>query len=430
MLLRSGRRREPILQDEGEQPAFATTSLQEGMPPLPIVQAVPPPLPPSSSAISPNTLRKIQKLAIPDQYRVKIDEFIKSNIALGISPTLDRIASHTLIDSGGRVNTEQARRYVRLRFPEYNLTRNMPIATAKRNHMRTLFGARLGFYMIDLAFLRKSIAGFSHYQNSCLVIYCCAGTQLMLLETVYTDKSAGSIQQALETCQQRLINHYQRPEGFKRLYSDKEGAMRSWDMQQWLKSNKIEIVFMGEGKSQKSYLAEGAIKRLRIELKRQQIVFGPSFNPYDALPRIEKAHNERKLVIGKRQSLWSPSSVTSATYSDYIRYVYSLEPLAYFSLYSIGDGYIDYRFNLDDTVFLKSRYASAKSIEKRSIRTITNQPYRIAARFTILSANFTLVAYYRILPAFNLLEDVDAESLHSTLYARGLFVPEGALTSE
>lgn len=376
--------------------------------------------------------KKLEELVPPNYFKV-IDSYIKSNIALGIAPTLDQIASFTFVETGGRVPMDRARRYVRLRFPEYNVTRNMPLTSAKRNTIRTLFGSRLGYYMIDLAFLRKTVAGFSHRQNACLVVYCCAGSNMLLLETIYNNRSAVSIQRALEAVHQRLINHYHRREGLKVIYSDREGGLRSNVMQQWLTENKIKVVWMT--KAHKAYLAEGAIRKLRVQLKRQEIVLGPmwssNFNPYNELPRIERAHNNRKLTFGKTTSPWSPASITTDSYSDYIQYVFKLKPMAYFSLYSIGDGYIDYAFNLDDTVFLKNRYMSSKAIDKRSIWTINaNQPYRIASRYTVLSGNYKLVAYYYIQPQFNYLTDVTPETLHETLYARGLFVPEGALTAE
>lgn len=426
MLLRSGRRREEILHDVGEEtttlppPPVVDSSLTQPIQALP--QAAPPP--PSD-----DKQRKLDRL-LPPRVAAMTDSFIKSNAELGLLPTLDRIASAVYVESGGTVTMDSVRRYVRLKYPEYTVTRNMPITLAKNRFMRTLFGSRLGFYMMDLAFLRKTVAGFSHHQYACLVLYCCAGTQLMLLETIYDNKSARALQRALEACHDRLINVYQRKEGLKRLYSDREGGMLSEAMRQWLKERKIELVFTGIGKAQKSYLAEGAIKRLRVQLKRQRILLGPQFNPYDQLARIEKGHNEQKLMIGKAISSWSPSSITSKSYPEYIRYVYSLTPIAYFSLYSLGDGYIDYKFNLDDVVFLKQRYVSSKSLEKRSVNTVNTTLYRIAARFTILSGTFTLVAYYRILPAFDLLTEVTPETMDQTLNARGLFVPEGALTAE
>lgn len=401
-------------------------------PPVPqVVEVLPPPPSSQRKAKAAATEAFLSKL-MPPRYAARVDEYVTDAIRSGFSPTMARVASFIFVESGGEVSSAQTRRYLRARFAEYNRTRNVS-GRNKRGSMRTLFGHALGNYAVDLAFFTKSVAGFSRWQNACLVVTCCGGTRLLLLETVYRNRSAESILEALEACRQRLIRTYGRREGIRRLYADQESGLKSRAAEAWLKENGIQIVFYTSS-AKKSYLAERAIRTVRVELERQRIVRGDAFNPYDLLPQIEKAHNARKLSLGSdgRPSAWSPAEVTTDTYQRYIAALFRLKPVAYFSLYSLGDGYVDYKFELDALVYLKHAFVSSKALEKRSVITVETEPlYSVAARYTVVASSFTaLVPYYRILPVHVYKGKITAKKIRAALNARGLFVPEFALVSK
>lgn len=360
-------------------------------------------------------------------YADKIDKFILDNLKIGFSPTLDQISTFIKIESNGEVPSRIAKAYTRQRFEAYKTSRNMPLKTKRgKATMALRFGLSLGSYHMDIGFLTKLLAGFQPEDYACLLVKCGAGTHLTLLQTLKKGKDTASIIDALEACQERLRTRYNRPEGIKRIYADQEPSFRSKEMAEWLKQNKIEIVFY-KWKAKKTFLAEGALRQLRVRLSRLGTI--DTENPYKKLRKIEEQHNNDKLKIGKVIMPMSPAEITAENYAEFISYVRQLSPHNYFGLFDLGDSFWRWKFQLGDPVYLKKIYTSSKAIEKRSVSTVeADHPFRIASRHTVFCSNNTLQGYYKIVPALDLSNDIDI-ALDQEQWDRGLLVPEFALTA-
>jgi len=272
---------------------------------------------------------------------------------------------------------------------------------------------------------------------------CVAGTRLTLYEPLYQDRSARAFELAMEACRMRLIEIYKRKEGIRTLYSDKEPALKSKTMQAYFTKHKITIRFT-QMKRQKSFLAENAIRYLRVQLHRLQIneAHATHFNPFEHLERLERQHNNVPLVIKNKTLLFTPAGITARNYNAFIETVRKKDPTSYYNLFLLPDeGYVSFRFRLDQPVYLKQHYVSSQAIEKRSTKQVVLQPvFRVASRYTVYSARKQLVPYYRIVP--ELLPDdavavndetTAADALRARVPAdwqmRGLLVPEEALTA-
>lgn len=152
------------------------------------------------------------------------------------------------------------------------------------------------------------------------------------------------------------------------------------------------------------------------------------------LPKAQNDLNERPLLLKGAETGFSPASITSKNYRQYLDALYESSPRHYFSAYSIPPKLCtpNVKFKVGDLVKLRRTSLETGGLTKLGSRPLKKRVYKIIRINCFLGDKF-LSAYYTLEPEQSPLNSAEeatgttSTSIRSDAAAAPLGVPEHAL---
>lgn len=320
-----------------------------------------------------------------------IEDYVKQQLAAGVVPRLSDIYSYLRSEK----ITKQHIRKVLLQRPEFQqvLPQQRPPGFGRRRRM--ISTPTLGYYHGDVGFfsIQSRYPTPRKYRSGFLVLIDVL-SRFVLLEVLPFNRTNKTMIKIFQHMMQRHQQHHTFP--IRGVSFDQEKSIMSKAVQAFLKQHHITFRdFMYS--ASKSKLAENTIGRLRSIMYVLEIETNKPW--WKLLPVVESIFNQQPLeMYGQRlPPPWTPQSINEKNLPDFLQLLEQKKPAFYYSHFEINPAFVNFQFNLNDQVKVKTKVISSQVLgPKRKIHQLSEEPFIIVQRKAYVRLDMSIGKCYTV----------------------------------